>query len=177
MLKKIFSAIVAGLKAIGRLVGGVVTAPFRALDAAFGGGSDVPPLPAATPETEDVPAPSKTEDLTKVYEQVALAVMQWCVESLTADAPASMPANMPRKIAEWLPRLTREECFALGCAEYAAVYAHIRSSELLTGVRSVRPLERVEWPPEPRPAPGTGGLISDPSDEASSTFEVGSGVL
>ncbi|MBN9004896.1 MAG: hypothetical protein J0H40_05720 [Rhizobiales bacterium] len=177
MLKKIFSAIAAGLKAIGRLVGGVVTAPFRALDAVLGGGSDVPPLPAATPETEDVPAPAKTEDMTKVYAEVALAVMQWCVESLTADAPAPMPANMPRKIAAWLPGLTREECFALGCAELSAISAHIRSYELVRGVRSVRPLERAEWPPEPRPAPDSGGFVTFPADGADSTLSAEAEVL
>jgi hypothetical protein len=161
MLKAVFSAIMSALRAARRVLGRIAAMPIHMLDALFGGGSPaVPPMPEVSAEADDVPAPA--QDHRRHYEQIALAVMQWCVDSLVADGPAPIPPKMPRKIAAWLPGLTREECISIGCADIMAVSAHIRSYELVRAVRSVRPLDRVEWPPESGFAPdhGCGGFLS-----------------
>jgi hypothetical protein len=161
MLKSVFSAIASALKAVGRVFRRVAVAPFRAIGGLFGvGGYDVPPAPEVSDEADDVPTPAP--DYKVIYEQLALAVMQWCVDSLVAGDHAPIPPKMPRKVAAWLPGLTREECIAIGCADRMAVFAHLRSYDLVRGVRSVRPLDRLEWPPETGFAPdqGSGGFLS-----------------
>jgi len=165
MLKAVFSAIASVLKSFGRLFGRVAAAPFRMLDGMLGGGGPaVPPAPEASAEAEDVPAPA--QDHKHLYEQIALAVMQWCLDSLVADHKMPIPPKMPRGISAWLPGLTRDECIVLASADRMAVSAHIRSHELVRGVRSVRPLDRLEWPPEPGLAPdqGSGGFFSALAD-------------
>jgi hypothetical protein len=159
MLKQIFSAIASALMSVGRMLGRVVGLPFRVLDYIVGG-PPVPPMPETSMEADDVPGPAP--DDRRHYEQVALAVMQWCIDSLVADGPAPIPPKMPRKIAAWLPGLTREECIFIGGADRNAVSAHIRSYELIRGVRSVRSLDRVDWPPESGFAPDhdSGGFLS-----------------
>ena len=173
MLKQIFAAIIAGLRSIGRLLRGTAAMPFRMLDGVLGGGGpDVPQMPAVSAEDDDVPAPA--EDHKHLYEQVALAVMQWCVDSLVTDGPAPIPRKMPRKIGEWLPGLTREECISLACADKMAVSAHVRSFELVSGVRSVRPLDRLEWPPELAPDQGSGGFRSVLADAGTEPWSAAS---
>jgi hypothetical protein len=162
MLKAIFSAISSALRAVCRLSGRVATWPARMLGGLFGGGGlAVPPAPETSAEVDDVP-PAPAPDYKMIYEQTALAVMQWCVDSLVAGTPAPIPPKMPRGISAWLPGLTREECISLGCADRMAVSAHLRTFDLVRGVRSVRPLDCLEWPPEPRFAPdeGSGGFLS-----------------
>jgi hypothetical protein len=106
-------------------------------------------------------------------------VMQWCVASLVADGHSPIPPKMPRKIAEWLPGLTREECISLGCADRTAVSAHLRSYDLVRGVRSVRPLDRLEWPPETGFAPdqGSGGFLSFVADAGTAPCSAADPVL
>jgi hypothetical protein len=162
MLKAIFSAISSALRAVCRLSGRVATWPARMLGGLFGGGGlAVPPAPETSAEVDDVP-PAPAPDYKMIYEQTALAVMQWCVDSLVAGTPAPIPPKRPRGISAWLPGLTREECISLGCADRMAVSAHLRTFDLVRGVRSVRPLDCLEWPPEPRFAPdeGSGGFLS-----------------
>lgn len=176
MLVRIFAAIVAGLRAIGRVLGRVATAPFRLIDGLIGGGDPaVPPVPAVSDEIDDAPSPA--QDIKSVYEQVALQVMQWCVDSLVSNTSAPIPPRMPRGIAEWLPGLSREECIELGSASRVVVSSHLRGYELIPSVRSVRPLDRAEWSLEPALEPGAGGLFSDhvgeeiaPSSVAPSTL-------
>jgi hypothetical protein len=162
MLKAIFSAIASALRGIGRLFGRVAVMPFRALDGLLGGGGLAVPLaPDVSAEVDDVPAVPAL-DYKLIYERLALNVMQWCCDSLVADTQAPIPPKMPRGISAWLPGLTRGECISLGCADKMAVSAHLRSYDLVSGVRSVRPLDRLEWPPEPGFAPdqGSGGFLS-----------------
>jgi hypothetical protein len=103
MLRRIFAAIIAGLRSIGRMVGRAAAVPFRMFDQWFGGnGSDLSQVPEVSAEHDDVPAPA--EDQRHLYEQAALAVMQWCVDSLAADAPAADPvedAEDDRGVAAW----------------------------------------------------------------------------
>jgi hypothetical protein len=179
MLKQIFSAVASALKAVGRLFGRVAAMPLRMLDVLLGGGGPAePPMTAVSSEADDVP-PEPAPDHKHLYEQIALAVMQWCLDSLVAGGQAPIPPKMPRKVAAWLPGLTRDECIALASANRMAVSAHVRSYELLRGVRSVRPLDRLEWPPEPGFAPdqGSGGFLSDLADAGTETCPASSPVL
>jgi hypothetical protein len=179
MLKAIFSAIAVSLKAVGRLFGRVAMWPFHQLDGLFGGGGlAVPPAPNVSAEVDDVPA-APALDYKLIYERLALDVMQWCADSLVADTQAPIPPKMPRSISAWLPGLTREECISLGCADRMAVSAHLRSYDLLPGVRSVRPLDRLEWPPEPGFAPdqGSGGFLSALAGAGTATWSAADPVL
>ncbi len=159
MLARIISAIVAGLKAVGRVLGRVAAAPFHMLGGLIGGGEPAaPPPPTASDEADDMPP--QPQDLKGAYEQIALAVMQWCVDSLAADEPAPTPSGMSRGVSNWLPGLTREECISLATADISAIVAHLRSHEPVPGVRSVRPLARIEWHPESAPWRDPGKLLS-----------------
>jgi hypothetical protein len=178
MLKQIFSAVASALKAVGLLFGRVAAMPLRLFDGLLGGGgSAVPPMPEVSAEADDVPAPAT--DYKRLYEQIALAVMQWCVDSLVAGGHAPIPTKMPRKIAEWLKGLTREECIAIGCADRMAVSAHLRNYDMLRGVRSVRSLDHLEWPPETGFAPdhGSGGFLSVLADADTATCPAAGPVL
>jgi hypothetical protein len=178
MLKAVFSAIVSALKSVGRLFGRVAVAPFRMLDGLLGGvGPAVPAAPEVSAEADDVPPPPP--DHKRLYEQIALAVMQWCLDSLVADHKVVIPSKMPRGIAAWLPGLARDECIALASADRMAVSAHIRSYSLMRGVRSVQPLDRLEWPPEPGFAPdqGSGGFLSVLADGGTATCSAAAPVL
>lgn len=97
----------------------------------------------------------------RMYEEIALSVMQWAVDSLAADSQAPMPSKMPRKLAAWLPGLSRDDLITLACSDRMAVSAHIRSHKLIPGVRSVRQLDRVEWSLESGfpPDQGSGGFL------------------
>ncbi|MGM4916236.1 hypothetical protein [Tardiphaga sp. 813_E8_N1_3] len=171
MLKAVFSAIASALKSFGRMFGRIATAPFRMLDGVLGGGGpDVPPAPEVSAEADDVPRVAP--DHKRLYEQLPLDVMQWCCDSLVAGEQASMPPKMPRSIAAWLNGLTRDECIALACADRISVSDHIRCYDLVAGVRSVQPLDRLEWPPEPGLAPdqGSGGFLSVLADAGTATW-------
>lgn len=172
MFARIVSALVASLRAIGRVLGRIATAPFRFVNGLIGDGDPaMPPAPAVSAEADDAPAPA--QDLESVYEQVALQVMQWCVDSLVAAGPAPIPPRMPRSIAEWLRGLSREECIGIGSADRTAVSAHFRGYELIQGVRRVRPLDRAEWPPEPALESGPGEMFSDRAGEEIAPSSVG----
>lgn len=178
MLKQIFSAVASAMKAAGRLFGRVAALPFRALDSILGeGGTAVPPAPEVSPEADDVPPPAT--DYKHLYEQLALDVMQWCCDSLVAGGQVSMLPKMPRNISAWLPGLTHDECIALACADRMAVSSHLRSYELVRGVRSVRPLDRLEWSPEPGLAPdqGSSGFLSVFADRGTATYSAAGPVL
>ncbi|MBN9602083.1 MAG: hypothetical protein J0G33_04050 [Afipia felis] len=174
MLRRIFSAIVAGLGSIGRLAGAFVSAPFRAIDAMFGGGSDIPPASATSPESSDVRDPQRVEDLTKVYTSIAISIIEWCMASLVSNAPAPIPPKMPRGVSGWLPGLTQEECIVLASADITEVSSHIRGHDLMAGVRSVRPLDRIEWSPGPPLIydDGPGSSFTDLADETTEPSSV-----
>jgi hypothetical protein len=152
MLKSIVAAVLTVLKSVFSCARKVVSLPFRMLDAILGGGSDddIPPVPELPSEVSgEVPSPKP--DWVKIYEDLALSVMRWCVESVELGQPAPVPPKMPRGISEWLRGLREAELVALVSAGRMGVSAHIRSQELVPCVRSVRRLEAIKWPEKPRP--------------------------
>jgi len=152
MLNSIVAAVLTALKSVFSCARKVLSLPFRTLDAILGGGGDIdiPPAPELpSEESDEVPSPKPHWE--KIYENLALSVMQWCVESVELGQPAPVPPIMPRGISVWLPGLREGELIALVCAGRKGVSAHIRSQELVPGVRSVRKLEAIRWSEKPRP--------------------------
>jgi hypothetical protein len=152
MLKFIVAAVLSAFKAVFSCARKVASLPFRVLNAILGGGSDIdiPPAHEVTSEESDE-APSPKTDWVKIYENLALLVMRWCVESVELGQPAPVPPKMPRGLSEWLPGLRESELVALVSSGRMGISAHIRSQELVPGVRSVRKLEAIKWPEKPRP--------------------------
>jgi hypothetical protein len=152
MLQSIVAAVLAVLKSVFSCARKVVSLPFRVLNAILGGGSDIDiaPAPELAPEESDE-APSPKLDWVKIYENLALSVMRWCVESVELGQPAPVPPKMPRGISEWLPGLREAELVALVSAGRIGISAHIRSQELVPGVRSMQRLAAIKWPEKPRP--------------------------
>lgn len=148
MLRSIISALVSALKGGFRMLGRVATAPFRMLAGLGGGGLAVPPeLPEVEPPAEDV---APVADRMQMYEDLANAVMAWAADALIADRPVPLPPRMPVAVREWLPGLSREECWTLMEAEKRAAAAHLEGIFHLDGVRRVQRLARVEdWPAAP----------------------------
>lgn len=154
MLKAIVTAIVAALKAIGGFARRVAAAPFAALAGAFGSGIDQSVVPTVAPSAadgDDEPAPGPNLDA--VYKELANIVMTWAADSIVDGQPGPLPSPrpFPRVIAEWLRGISLDEAHVLINASENEVCAHLRSRELIPGLRSVRPLDPVEWPEEPRP--------------------------
>jgi hypothetical protein len=160
MLKVIVTAIVAALKAIGGFARRVAAAPFAALASAFGSGVDQSVVPTVAPSAADgddeEPAPGPNLDA--VYKELANIVMTWAADSIVDGQPGPLPSPrpFPRGIAEWLHGISLDEAHVLINASEAEVCAHLRSRELIPGLRSVRPLDPVAWPEEPRPYSGWG---------------------
>jgi hypothetical protein len=152
MLKSIVAAVLSAFKAVFSFARKVGSLPLRMLDAILGGGSDIdiPPAPEL-PSDESDAFQSPKPDWEKIYENLALLVMRWCVESVELGQPAPVPTKLPRGISEWLPGLREPELIALASAGRIGISAHIRSQELVPGVRSVRRLEAIKWPEKPRP--------------------------
>ncbi|WP_038965590.1 hypothetical protein [Bradyrhizobium diazoefficiens] len=144
MLKSILNALVSGLKASARLLGSVLTAPLRM----FGRGGD-----AGAPPKIPMPQPYEAppEDRTKMYEDIARAIMCWAADSVLADRPVDLPPGLPLTVREWLPGLSRAECWSLMDADNNVVCGHIQGLFPLAGVRAVQRLPRVRaWPAELR---------------------------
>jgi hypothetical protein len=179
MLKVIVAAVLTALKGVFSCARKVAWLPFRMLNAILGGGSDIdiPAAPELASEESDE-APSPKPDWVKIYKNLALLVMRWCVESVELGQPAPVPPKMPRGISEWLPGLREAELVALVSAGRMGVSAHIRSQELVPGVRSVRRLEAIKWPEKPRPESDRGfssfvsfaGAGSSPSPDGAATL-------
>lgn len=149
MLKAVFVAIFAALKAIGGLARRVAAAPFEALARAFG--DDVPPVPQpAAPAVMDDDEPSPRPTMDAVYRELAIAARTWAANSIIAGQPEPLPPKFPRAMQEWLRGISVDEAHAIINASESQVFAHLRSSELIAGVRSVRLLEPAVWPEEPR---------------------------
>jgi hypothetical protein len=165
MLRSVITAVVSALRSLGRLVGRTTAAPFVALNSLIGGGGGVAGAPIEIPEVAapEVVVPSKAVDNTRLYEDIAIAVMTWCADSLIADTPAPVSTKLPLGVREWLPGLTRVECDAIIEADKTAVSAHLQRLFDLHGVRPVQPLRPLrEWPPAPMPmmAPDTDGFAA-----------------
>lgn len=152
MLKSIVAAVLRAVKSLFSCARKVAWLPFRMLGALLGGESaiDISPAPELpSDESDEVQSPKP--DWEKIHEHLALSVMRWCVESVELGQPAPVPQKMPRGISEWLPGLREAELIALVSAGRECISAHIRSQELVPGVRSVRRLEAIGWPEKPRP--------------------------
>lgn len=153
MLKAMLSAIVAGLKACARMVGTMLLAPLRMIR-----GADHPDV---LPEIE-LPPPyeAQPEDRTQIYQDIARAIMNWALDSITAGRPVALPAGLPLAVKEWLPGLRPDECWELMEANPLAVSKHIQGLSPLSGVRTVQSLPWLEeWPAE-RLKTATTGLPS-----------------
>jgi hypothetical protein len=166
MLRKIFGAIANALRSIGRVAGLVASAPFRVLHRILVGDieDDVPPAPDVAPPPEEA-APAGP-DMDAVYKELANIVAAWAAESIVAGQPQPQPPKFPRGPGEWLPGITIDEANTLANASEEAVSAHLRSRELIPGVRSVRALQPATWPEEPNVALDHGSsefIISDPA--------------
>jgi hypothetical protein len=152
MLRSIAAAIISALRSLTGFARRVVAAPFQMLGNIFGGAGDppaVPPVETPTPD-DDEPAPGPNMDL--VYKQLANIVMTWAAESVVDGQPRPMPQKFPRELSKWLPGISLDEAYAIISATEAEVSAHLRSRELIHGVRSVRPLEPAVWPKESCPS-------------------------
>ena len=147
MMKAIVTAIISAFKAIGSFARRVAAAPFQALAHAFGG--DVPAVPpVAAPATEDDEDVAPRHDMAGVYRELAIAARTWAANSILACQPEPLPPRFPRAMQEWLRGITPDEAHAIINASEKQVFAHLRSSELIDGLRSVRPLEPAVWPGE-----------------------------
>jgi hypothetical protein len=153
MFKAIINAIGAALRAIGNAIRGIAAIPGNVLHSILGGGggamSDIPGPPpvslyAPEPAHADIGA-AMTEVLAEAHAMDAAKVQIWSASSLSAGAYQSLPAKLPRDVEKWLPGLRFCELLAIIEATPEGVSAHLRSQDLLPGVRSVRPLAPIAW--------------------------------
>ncbi len=157
MLRSVIGAIVSALKSLGRLAGHVATAPFRAVARVIGGGGgDMPATAEAAPYEGDEDQPRRGPDIDAVYRELALAVRTWCADSIIDGQPGPLPPKFPRALEAWLPGITFDEARDILDASERAISEHLRSRELIPGVRSVRPLQAAVWPDDSPPAPNQG---------------------
>jgi hypothetical protein len=146
LLRAIISAIVNALRSGARFLGRAAAFPLRLINGLSGGGGDVPELP----EPEPCRDPENTSvDNQAVYREIVLAVMRWAAESIVADRPEPVPPRLPRPVQEWLPGLSRDECWRLMNASERDISAHMQGLFAIDAVPKVRPLQAKEWPPEP----------------------------
>jgi hypothetical protein len=162
MLRAICAAVVSALKAIGGVLRAGISLPGRLVRTILGGGggavSDIPGPPPVS-LYGDAPAPETGAEIAKVfadaYEANAALVRAWAASSLSAGYYQPLPDKLPRDVEKWLPGLRPSELLAIIEATPEGVSAHLRSQDLLAGVRSVRPLEAIAWhddTPQPLPA-------------------------
>jgi hypothetical protein len=152
MLKAICAAVVSALKAIGGVLRAGLALPGKLIHGILGGGggavSDIPGPPPVS-IYDDAPVPETGAALTKLFEDAYEAnsarVRAWAASSLSAGYYQPLPEKLPRAVEAWLPGLRPSELLAIIEATPEAVSAHLRSQDLIAGVRSVRPLEAIEW--------------------------------
>jgi hypothetical protein len=130
------------------------------------------------PEADEVPRPAPPEDLTagskpsddstEAWERAADLVRGWCADSIIDDKPAGMSPALPLAVREWLPGLSRNECFAIIEADKQAVLGHVRGINAIAGVRPRHRLAAIsEWLPEhygddPEPVVSDAGPVPEP---------------
>lgn len=154
-MRSIIFAIIAACKTAFNLGAMVLSWPLRMLFGDRGGGGEAPEVPMPQP------LPEPPEDRTKIYEDIARAVMNWAAESVIADRPVDLPPRLPIGIREWLPGLSREECYNIMGADRSVVWAHIQGISALPGVRPVQRLQGGQtWPAELRMPESTGFAAS-----------------
>ena len=150
-MRSIILAIIAACKNVFGVGLALLSWPARVLFGDRGGGCEAPEIPMPQP------LPEPPEDRTKIYEDIARAVMNWAADSVIADRPVDLPPRLPIGIREWLPGLSREECYDIVEADRSAVCAHIQGIFALQGVRAVQRLQSVKvWPAQLRAPESTG---------------------
>jgi hypothetical protein len=157
MLRSIAAAIVSMLLSIGRIGRGILAFPGKVIQGFFGGGGAVSDIPGPPPVSIDSDA-GDTADFTaaleRSYAMMAAIIQAWAARSLTAGAYQPIEGKLSRSVEAWLPGLRPSELLAIIDATPEAVCAHLRSRDLIAGVRSVRPLDAVAWVDDtPQPAP------------------------
>lgn len=168
MLKTIFSAIGAALRAAVSCVRAVLSIPGRLLGSVFGGPLAGPPA-GDSPAVADLAARVAEEDAKAADNgrRIANAIWHWCMDSLIAGGPVAVPSWLPRSIKEWAPGLTMQEAEKLAASDKTALQSHLRGLFAVPGVRKVQRLEPVkEWPPEQlyvEPAPGWAAQFARPA--------------
>lgn len=156
-MKAIFVAIGTALRAAFAVLRSVISIPGRLAGALLGGAGPAPV--GDSPLVEDLAAQVAKADAEAQdnWKRIADAIWNWCMDSLIADGPVSVPTWLPRPVREWLPGLTAAEAEKLANADKTATQAHARQLYAVPGVRRVQRLDPVEWTPEPvscEPAPG-----------------------
>jgi hypothetical protein len=177
MLKAIFSAIGAALKAAFSIVRAVISIPGRMLGAALGGRVGAPPEPGSSALVRDLEAELEAElEASRAnWSRIAAIIATWCADSMIAGRPlpAPTPPRVTRAVADWLPGLTREECAELVCAGKEAVCEHVAGVCAIAGVRPVQRLQALStWTPASayvEPTPGFAAIAWEMPDAQSST--------
>jgi len=148
MLRLIVSSIRSALRSAFRFIGRAMSLPGQLLGG-FVGVPDPGDMPEQAPPEDLSAGRNEPVDNSEVYEAVANLVRMWCADSLIDDRPAPLPPKLPRKILEWLPGLTRDECDAIIQVDNYSVSAHCQGLYDIAGVRPVGRLPAMqEWPPE-----------------------------
>jgi hypothetical protein len=157
MFRSIINAIGSVIRSLGRIVRGVLAFPGRVIHGILGGGgpvSDIPGPPPVSIDSDDAPGAEFAEALERSYAMMAAIIQAWAASSLSAGAYQPIQGKLSRAVEEWLPGLRPSELLAIIDATPEAVSAHLRSQELIPGVRSVRPLAAIAWVDDtPKPAP------------------------
>jgi hypothetical protein len=154
MLKAIFTFLASALRSVAGVIGSIAMAPIRFVDRLLVGGPGASPQEISAPEVRPYDGDAEPADdfdsRQMFYLEIANKVMAWAGDSIVADAPAPLPAKLPRALREWLPGLTRAECIAIISADEIGVSSHLQQMFALPGVRTVQCLAPlVEWPAEP----------------------------
>jgi hypothetical protein len=165
MWNAICAAVMSGLKSIGSVLRAGLALPGKLVHSILGGGggavSDItgpPPVslygeaPPPEPETTGAEIAKMFAD---AYEANASLVRTWAASSLSAGYYQPLPEKLPRDVEKWLPGLRPSELLAIIGATPEEVSEHLRSQDVIPGVRSVRPLASIEWhddTPQPLPA-------------------------
>jgi hypothetical protein len=157
MLRSIAAAIVSALMSMVRIGRGILAIPGKVIQGILGGGgavSDIPPPPPVSIDSDGMPGADFAALIERVYAEHAARVQAWAASSLSAGAYQPLPEKLPRDVEAWLPGLRPSELLAIIDATPEAVCAHLRSKDLIVGVRSVRPLDAIAWVDDtPKPAP------------------------
>jgi hypothetical protein len=157
MFRSLINAIGSVIRSMGRIVRGVLAFPGRVIHGILGGGGPVSDIPGPPPVSIDSDA-GDTADFTaaleRSYAMMAAIIQAWAARSLTAGDYQPVEGKLSRSVEEWLPGLRPSELLRLIDATPEAVSAHLRSKDLIAGVRSVRPLAAIAWVDDtPKPAP------------------------
>jgi hypothetical protein len=152
MFQAIINAIGAALRAIGRGLKAVASIPGNLVHSILGGGGAVSDIQGPPPVSIYAPAPdgaeaaaAMTATLAEAQERNAALVQIWAASSLSYGAYQELPEKLPRAVEAWLPGLRVSELLAIIGATPEGLSAHLRSQDLLSGLRSVRPLKAIAW--------------------------------